>query len=224
MRSDSQDLTIVYIPVDRLEPNPWNPNEMDEATFRAEVASIQEFGFIDPLVVREVIHHDDPLVQRGQCYQIIDGFHRWMGAKELGYTELPSLIIEASDDEAKELTIILNETRGRAEPKKLEALVKDLAERRDRSRLDNLLPFDRSHLDQMLDRRGDIDWSGLEERRNSMEQGGKEDDVTWVEKTYRMPADAALVIDEAIEKVKEMEEVPQDWRGLEMICADFLGT
>jgi len=187
---------------------------MDEATFQAEVASISEFGFIVPVIARSV--------GKGR-WQIIDGFHRWKAAKSLGFEELPIVQIDVDDDEAKELTIILNETRGRANPEKLAVLVRDLATRRDRARLDDILPFNRGYLDQMLSVRSDIDWSELEQRRSNLEER-REDTEKWVEKTYRMPAAAALVIDEAIEKVKELEDVPQDWRALEMIAADFLGT
>jgi len=213
MRSDPEALTLHYVPARLLEPNPWNPNQMDEATFAAEVASIKEFGFVDPIIVREM----------GEVYQIIDGYHRWKAATDIGYDELPIVVLDVDEDAAKELTIILNETRGRAVPERLEALVRDLASRRDRGRLDDILPFDTSHLDQMLaEKRQQVDWSELEQRRSSSDE--KDEGETWVEKTYRMPAAAALVIEEAIERVKEMEEVPQDWRALEMVCADFLGT
>lgn len=218
MRNSDDKLDVFIVPVDALEPNPWNPNEMDEATFQAEVASIQEFGFIVPVIARSV---------GKKRWQIIDGFHRWKAGKSLGYTELPIVQIDVDDDEAKELTIILNETRGRANPEKLAVLVRDLATRRERSRLDDILPFDRSHLDQMLTTRRDIDWSELDKRRanlgNEVRNDGEESEK-WVEKTYRMPAAAALVIEEAIERVKEEEGVDQGWRALEMIAADFLAT
>src|SRR5438045_6741 len=73
----------IVVPVDAIEPNPWNPNAMDKAMFEKELASIRKYGFVDPLTVREVdfIGH--------RHYEIIDGEHRWKAAKQLGYAELP---------------------------------------------------------------------------------------------------------------------------------------
>jgi hypothetical protein len=51
--------------------------------------------------------------------------------------------------------------------------------------------------------------------------------MRWVERIYRMPPEVAAVIDKAIAQVKMVEEDQgkiEDWRALELICADFLGT
>jgi hypothetical protein len=39
-----------------------------------------------------------------------------------------------------------------------------------------------------------------------------------------MPRSSASVIDEAIEKVMSEDGIDQDWRALEMIAADYLGS
>lgn len=41
------------VPINAIRPNPWNPNVMSEFMFEKERASIREFGFIDPILVRE---------------------------------------------------------------------------------------------------------------------------------------------------------------------------
>jgi hypothetical protein len=59
--------------IDSIRPNDYNPNRMNDRQYAAELESIQHFGFIDPITIRET---DDGLV-------IIDGEHRWRGVKEV---------------------------------------------------------------------------------------------------------------------------------------------
>lgn len=204
-------LTTRLVPLSALRPNPWNPNKMDAATFEREKASIATFGFIDPVTARQV--------DVGE-YEIIDGEHRWVAADQLGLKEIPVIILDVSVDEAKELTIILNEVRGTADEERLSALVKDLGERRDRVRMESLL-YDRARLDQLLERQR-IDWDELERQQARPVERKREE--PWVERVYRLPRSSASVIDDAIERVKTEEAIEQDWRALEMIAADYLGS
>jgi ParB-like chromosome segregation protein Spo0J len=207
-------LTVETIPHDRLTPNPWNPNRMDEEMFAKERASIRAFGFVDPLTVRDI--------RDGDMFEIIDGEHRWKAGYAEGVDIFPCIVLDVTEDEAKELTIILNDTRGTMQEDRLSDLVKDLAERRESSRMATLLPYDRSRMEQLLERR-EIDWSELEARREKMQQPQKGDSERWVERVFRLPAEAAGVIDRAIERVQDEEGIDQDWRALEMIAADYLG-
>ena len=59
--------------LDAMQPNNYNPNKMNERQFSAELESIQHFGFIDPITVRDTANG---LI-------IVDGEHRWRGAKEI---------------------------------------------------------------------------------------------------------------------------------------------
>ena len=205
----SSSLEIIWVPYERLTPNTWNPNRMSEGMFARERASIREFGFVDPLTVRSL---------GGADFEIIDGEHRWRA----GYAEdihvFPCIVLDVDDDEARELTIVLNDTRGSMQEDRLSALVKDLASRREASRLTNLLPYDRGRMEQLLERR-EIDWDELEKKRQKMAQG---DEERWVERVFRMPMTSAKVLDQAIMQVREQEEIDQDWRALEYIAADFL--
>jgi ParB-like chromosome segregation protein Spo0J len=178
--------------------------------FAKERASIREFGFIDPLTVRRL----------GDAYEIIDGEQRWQAGKAEGITHFPCIVLDVDDDTARELTIILNDTRGQFVEERLSELVRDLAQRREAARLENLLPYDRSRLEQLIHRR-EIDWERLERPPISRKRDG---DEPWVERVYRMPRSSASVIDEAIEKVMSEDGIDQDWRALEMIAADYLGS
>lgn len=201
------------VPVDQIRPNPWNPNEMDKAMFEKELASIRKFGFVDPLTVRW-----RGLTSAGaDIYEIIDGEHRWKAAQDLGYTELPCWTLgQLDDDDAKELTIVLNETRGKSDKERLSVLLKGLVERRGETAIRDIMPFDRDRFNELLGKMS-IDWNKLEERREATQAEGR-----WKELVYRVPYDAAGVIERAIDEVAQREGFDDKWRALEMICADSL--
>ncbi len=98
------------IPIEFIRPNPFNPRK----TFRDDeldelAASIREKGIIQPIVVRAA-----PGVEG--AYEIIAGERRWRASQRAGLTDVPALIIEASDKEALELAIIENVQRADLNP------------------------------------------------------------------------------------------------------------
>jgi ParB/RepB/Spo0J family partition protein len=201
-------LGVQQISTDRLVANGWNPNEMDDDQYRKARESIRKFGFIDPITVR---------ADRDGLYQIIDGEHRWKAAKDEGLEEVWIVIIDADDADAEQLTFILNELRGRPNPQKLAALVRDLASKRSMSELEAVLPLRRQQLAAMVSgRRDQIDWDALQQKPESTEKKER-----WVERVFRLPQSAADVVDEALQKVRE-DGVADDWKALELICADYV--
>ena len=124
-------IEVVYIDCDLLDPNPWNPNQMDDAMLRKEIETIKEFGFVDPITVRRL----------GDRYQIIDGEHRLIAAEEIDLGALPCIVLDVDDDVAEQLTIVLNDLRGKPDEKKLAALVRDLSTRRSMLDLERILPY-----------------------------------------------------------------------------------
>lgn len=190
----------------KLRPNSWNPNTMNDEMYRKELASIRKFGYVNPILARD----------KGSHYEIIDGEHRWKALNQLGYEEAEVTVIEGlADEEAKQLTIVLNETRGRADPRKLGELLTDLLRDIPKTDLLDVLPIAPVDFDRLagLDT---FDWGGLEDVSKA-----DSEPRTWVERTYRLPKEAANVIDEALAAAKDGEELP-DWQALEAIAADFL--
>jgi ParB/RepB/Spo0J family partition protein len=204
-------LRMADILVSHLVPNPWNPNVMTEEDLQKEMASISEFGFVDPMTVRWMGSED--------VYQIIDGEHRWKAAKRLGLESVPCIVLEATDEVAEQLTIVLNDLRGKPNEEKLAALVKDLSTRRSMLDLEKVLPYKRERLAEMIaERKADFDWDAL--KRPKVEK--PEETRKWVERIYRLPHEAAQVIDDAIAKVRSEENVTEDWAALELIAADYM--
>lgn len=207
-------MNVITAKHSHITPNPWNPNVMDAEMFAKERASIREFGFIDPITVREYPGDN------GYKYQIIDGEQRFRAGMAEGLEEFPIIVLDVTEDEARELTIVLNDTRGTFQEDRLAALVRDLASRRDRARLESLLPYSRARLDQLTERRT-IDWDELDKRRAEITKNERDPDP-WVERVFRMPRASAAVLDEAIKKVQDEDGADQPWQALEMIAADFL--
>lgn len=84
------------IPMDSLLPNPHQPRLLFEAIDEL-VASIQEVGVLEPLLVR----------QSTQGFQIISGERRYRAAVDAGLDEIPCIVLDV--DDAQMLTIALIE-------------------------------------------------------------------------------------------------------------------
>lgn len=200
----------IFVEIGKLVPNAWNPNVQSDFIYEKELASIRKFGFVDPLIVSEFGYDQ---------FLIIDGYHRYKAGAELGYTELPCWNLGIVDEaDAREMTVVLNETRGEPNQDRLRELIQDLIARRGSDQpVRDIMPFSRERFDEIIGRRS-IDWGALEERREQLQQETGE--RRWKELIYRMPIDAAKVVEDAIDKVREEEGFEHAWQALEMICAD----
>lgn len=107
--------------------NDWNPNEQDERTWEAELESIVDHGFLDEVLVR--YQNDTGTVPDGH-YEMIDGEHRARGVLMIAQDDPEAPIdvraVHADDAEAQILTVIMNETRGKADKIKLAQLLAKL--------------------------------------------------------------------------------------------------
>lgn len=123
---------ILTVSLDKVIPNTWNYNEQVTEMFDKTKANIKQFGFLKPLVVRE---------NNGK-YEIINGFHRWLACKELGYKEISvNNLGKVQDEEAKLLTILLNELKGQPNAVKLGRLIDGLYNSNSWENVVGLLPF-----------------------------------------------------------------------------------
>lgn len=85
------------IPVDSLLPNPHQPRQLFEAIDEL-VASIQEVGVLEPLLVR----------QSAQGFQIISGERRYRAAVQAGLDEIPCIVLDVDDAQALTIALIEN--------------------------------------------------------------------------------------------------------------------
>lgn len=108
----------IKVPINNVLPNPWNPNSQTKEMFEKEVSSIKELGLLGSILVRE----------KAGCYEILDGEHRWKACKELNYTEIQvENMGEIDDSQAKLLTVMLNNLRGKDDIEKRAKIYEQLS-------------------------------------------------------------------------------------------------
>src|SRR5881396_3497657 len=92
---------IRYLDINQIARSRFQPRaEFDPEQLRELADSIKQRGVIQPLLVR-------PVNGNGR-YELIAGERRWRAAREAGLTTIPSLVREASDQEALEIALIEN--------------------------------------------------------------------------------------------------------------------
>jgi len=129
------------IALDKLRPNPWNPNRFPAELLLKLRAAIAEKGMLGTLLVRPREDH----------FEVVDGEHRLSIARELGLSELPCRVLDLSDTEAKIKTLQLNGFRGENDPERLARLLLDLSLDLDLEKLEQELPYDRLDLETSLE-------------------------------------------------------------------------
>ncbi|HEX6873440.1 MAG TPA: ParB/RepB/Spo0J family partition protein, partial [Micromonosporaceae bacterium] len=78
------------IPVSAIEPNARQPRQIfDEEAMEELKVSIQEVGFLQPIVVREV---------NDGAYELVMGERRWRAAQALGLDIIPAILRDTRDD------------------------------------------------------------------------------------------------------------------------------
>ncbi|MBC8468912.1 MAG: ParB N-terminal domain-containing protein [Planctomycetes bacterium] len=110
---------VQSIALDKLVAHPDNPNRMSKAKFAKLVRNIERTVRYEPLVVR-------PCPRKPDCFQIINGHHRWRALRELGYKTAEALVWDVNDQDTDILLATLNRLGGSDVLDKKLALLKRL--------------------------------------------------------------------------------------------------
>jgi len=175
----TDDLQLQLLPIDDVQPNPWNPNRQTEREFQAVVESVTSNGFVLPIVARAV----------DGGFQVIDGEHRLRALQHLISSgddagaatrlvlrqQVPAILITVTDAQAKKLTIILNETRGSADTAELSALLADIRDDLG-DELGVGLPYTETELEHLLSM-GEYDWDAITGPVDDSEFDSDDDDT-----------------------------------------------
>ena len=99
---------ILRIPVDLIEPNPFQPRmTFDQEALRELADSIRTFGLIQPVTVRR---------QPNGKYQIISGERRFRASRLAGMDMIPAYVRNANDQGMLEMAIVENIQRENLDP------------------------------------------------------------------------------------------------------------
>ena len=97
-----QGAAIRQVPLDLLEPNPFQPrSSIDPAALEELAQSIRLRGILQPLLVR-------PHPTADGRYQIVAGERRWRAAGAAGLHEVPALVHAMTDTEAAAVALVEN--------------------------------------------------------------------------------------------------------------------
>jgi ParB family transcriptional regulator, chromosome partitioning protein len=92
--------SVAQIPLDQIDPNPFQPRTEFDANALAELAnSIKHQGIIQPVTVRKLGY---------DRYQIISGERRFKASKIAGLTSIPAYIRVANDQGMLEMALVEN--------------------------------------------------------------------------------------------------------------------
>lgn len=181
------------VDIESVIPNAWNPNIQTNEIYEKELESLKRYGQIAPILVRE---------QNG-VYELIDGEHRLRGMKQLGYKKI--LIFDAaglSESDAKQLTIIMNEVRGRADSTKLSKLFQELSLDVPLEELTKIIPYSDVEMRNMV-AQAHVDWDAIAATTTSTSKQ-KEGEEDWKTIEIRVPTELKEQFEELILRFKKL--------------------
>jgi ParB family chromosome partitioning protein len=106
------------VPLSSIEPDPDQPRtsmgDLDDL-----VSSIRDKGILEPILLRPLPGAGDSADEEagtlfgrpetaGPAYRIISGERRYRAAQEAGLYEVPAIVFEVSDEEAREIALVEN--------------------------------------------------------------------------------------------------------------------
>jgi len=91
---------IVYLPVDKIQPNPYQPRRIfDRGSLDELASSIREYGVLQPVSVRLI---------NGYRYELVAGERRLRASKLAGLSNIPAVVINISEQDSAILALIEN--------------------------------------------------------------------------------------------------------------------
>ncbi len=203
--------TPITVPIDKVQPNPWNPNVVPEHILKALAANIERVGFNQPILVRPLGNGE---------YEIVDGEHRYTVAKEAGLQEIPVIVRNLNDSEAKAQTVAMNKLRGEMEPADVAALVKDIMGDINLEQLAEFTGYEFPELEALV-ALADFDFEQFDD---SGDEDEVEDDDQWVTVSWRVPSDVEPIISSEVDRVKQLLNTDHDNIALEAIFVNSAAT
>ncbi len=204
-------LNITQIKTGQIAPNDYNPNVVPPDIFAKLTAEIDQKGLCEPIIVR----------RRGEGYEIVDGEHRWRICRDLEWVEVPCIIQDYDDSEAKIKTLQLNYMRGSVIPVKLAALIHDLNKEIKLEDLAKRLPYEEPILTDHLEL-----LKLPEDFGNAIEeQARRDEEEAPMVLSFVLHKRQAAAVEEALQIAAGL--VPEGTKNakakaLEMICSYFI--
>ncbi|RKD22242.1 chromosome partitioning protein, ParB family [Caminicella sporogenes DSM 14501] len=91
---------VLYLPIDKILPNPYQPRkDFSEESLKELCSSIKAYGVIQPISVRKKNEED---------YELVAGERRLRASKLAGLDLIPAIVVEMSDEDSAVVALIEN--------------------------------------------------------------------------------------------------------------------
>jgi ParB-like chromosome segregation protein Spo0J len=113
---------VIWVPSEEVYANDYNPNKVAPPEMKLLEISIKTDGYTQPIVVWKT----------EDGYEVVDGFHRHLIGKKLGFSHLPVVILNTENTTREEriaATIRHNRARGKHQVKAMSDIVVELSRR-----------------------------------------------------------------------------------------------
>ena len=124
--SEEKQQTIELVPLQSIKPLPGNAaaiGKEEDSMLRTDMTRIEAKGLykIDPILLRRLTAEEIQEIKTKEPwsqvqFQILDGHSRWEAARDLGWTRIRAIIVDATRDEALEINYKKNRARGTVDP------------------------------------------------------------------------------------------------------------
>jgi len=135
-KSDTPKYELLTVKTELLEPNDWNVNTQDDATFNRLREELRTVGVIAPIQVTR---------KPDGKYRILGGEHRWKAAMMEGIDEVPVIVLIdkkfEDDDLCKLVSVRVNMLHGKVDVEKFAKLHTEMANKYGADALQGLFGF-----------------------------------------------------------------------------------
>ena len=96
-------MRITLIKIDSLKPSLYNPRQITGKQYEDLKKSIDKFGLCKPIVIN---------INPERLYNVIGGHQRLQILREMGAQKIPTVSVNLSEEDEKELNVRLNKNGG----------------------------------------------------------------------------------------------------------------
>ena len=203
-------MNVVELPIESVTAADWNPNEASAEIMKRLRHSIERFGFLVPLVVRQL---DD-----GR-YETIGGAHRLQALQDIGESSATCVVVDVADVEARLLSQCLNHLAGEDNLGLRAELIKKVLEEKSLTEIVSLLPDSAESL-MALSNLGQSDLAA------SLQRWQAEQEARLRHLTFQLVPSELEIVEEALERAQDgvgTHEMPNKrGRALYLLCREYL--
>ena len=96
-------MKITLIEINSLNPAEYNPRQINNKQYEDLKASMEKFGCVDPIIIN---------INPERLYTVIGGHQRLKVLQDLGAEKVPTVSVNLSEEDERELNIRLNKSGG----------------------------------------------------------------------------------------------------------------